>query len=125
MALLTTADIRLRGGDPGNRNRPIHVVMNYYEEFGLERAASVAQVRQAFKRIARMLHPDRCRDEPTRRLAELQLKRLNGVVEILSDPTKRAAYDLYLDCRAVSRPSLPRPSTVPPVRRWLVTALLT
>ena len=37
--------------------------MNYYEEFGIPRDAPVAKIRQAYKTLARMLHPDAHSDE--------------------------------------------------------------
>jgi hypothetical protein len=43
--------------------------------------------------LARLLHPDHCTDDAVRRQAELQMRRLNGILEVLSDPLKRAAYD--------------------------------
>jgi hypothetical protein len=67
--------------------------MDYYEELGLSRSASVSDIRQAYKQLVRLLHPDHCPDEAAKRMAELQMKRLNGILEILTDPAERAYYD--------------------------------
>ena len=70
--------------------------MDHYEELGLSRAASQEEIRQAYRRVARLLHPDRCKDEESRRLADLQMKRLNGILEILTDSAARLSYDEQL-----------------------------
>ncbi|MCU1237752.1 MAG: hypothetical protein JWP63_5719, partial [Candidatus Solibacter sp.] len=44
----------------------------------------------------RLLHPDQCPEENTRRLADLQMKRLNAIRSVLMDPESRAAYDCSL-----------------------------
>ncbi|MCL6544894.1 MAG: J domain-containing protein [Bryobacteraceae bacterium] len=69
--------------------------MSYYEELGLEPTASPAEIRAAYKRLARLLHPDQQTDEELRFLAERQMKRLNHIFEILMDPVQRRAYDQF------------------------------
>jgi curved DNA-binding protein CbpA len=49
--------------------------MTYYEELGLGQDATVEQIRQAHRKLARILHPDQQTDEVLRRLAEIQMKR--------------------------------------------------
>jgi hypothetical protein len=71
-------------------------MMTYYEELGVPGGASREEIRQAYKRLVRLLHPDRCSDPATRLLAELQMRRLNGILEVLSDPGERARYDRWL-----------------------------
>ena len=70
--------------------------MNYYEEFGLPRDASAAKIRQAYKTLARVLHPDALPDEELKGMAERQMKRLNAMLETLLDADKRRAYDASL-----------------------------
>jgi hypothetical protein len=70
--------------------------MDHYEELGLSRAASQEEIRQAYRRVARLLHPDRCKDDESRRLADLQMKRLNHILEILTDSAARLSYDEQL-----------------------------
>src|SRR5208337_1997134 len=74
---------------------PQHM-MDHYEELGLDRRASPEEIRQAYKRLARLLHPDLCGDEPVRQLADLQMKRLNAVLALLTNPAERTDYDRAL-----------------------------
>jgi curved DNA-binding protein CbpA len=67
--------------------------MTLYEEFGLDSTATPEQIRHAHRRMARLLHPDNFQDEEMRRLAECQMKRVNTIYGVLSDPQKRAQYD--------------------------------
>jgi len=70
--------------------------MNYYEELGLAPSASVEEIRQAYKSLVRLLHPDQHAEEALKRLAECQMKRLNAICAVLSDPTQRRHYDVGL-----------------------------
>ena len=70
--------------------------MNYYEEFGIPRDATAARIRQAYKTLARVLHPDAHPDEALKPMAERQMKRLNAMLETLLDPEKRRMYDASL-----------------------------
>lgn len=79
------------------------VGMSYYEELGIPTSASTEQVRQAYKEMVRLLHPDRYQDEGLRRAAERQMKRLNAMVAVLSDPAGRRHYDLSLAGGSVER----------------------
>jgi curved DNA-binding protein CbpA len=65
--------------------------------------------------LARLLHPDRSQDERSRRLAETQMKRLNAIAEVLTNPEKRQQYDAGL---LRENPALVRvPEKVAPSRR--------
>jgi hypothetical protein len=68
-------------------------MMDYYEELGVDRSASPEEIRQAYKRLVRLVHPDHCSDDAVRPLADLQMKRLNGVLRILTTPAEREIYD--------------------------------
>ena len=67
--------------------------MDYYEEFGVLRSATPDQIRQAYRSLARLLHPDQFQDPELNRLAEGQMKRINEIFAVLSDPRRRWEYD--------------------------------
>jgi hypothetical protein len=67
--------------------------VNYYEELGVSGSASVEEVRRAYRNVARLLHPDQQADEALRRLAGLQMTRLNEILRTLTDATLRREYD--------------------------------
>ena len=54
------------------------------------------EIRQAYRNVARLLHPDRQQKPEIRRLAESQMTRLNGIVETLTDSSRRRIYDAQL-----------------------------
>src|SRR5438445_10489029 len=62
-----------------------------YEILGIERDASDEDIRKAYRRLARELHPD-VNAEPR---SEERFKEVAGAYEILSDPEKRARYDAF------------------------------
>ncbi|HLK20513.1 MAG TPA: DnaJ domain-containing protein [Bryobacteraceae bacterium] len=70
--------------------------MTYYEELGLSPFASEAEVKRSYKRLTLLLHPDQHQDPETKALADLQMKRLNEIVAVLSDPERRRMYDQEL-----------------------------
>ena len=70
--------------------------MNYYEELGIRRNATTAEVREAYKLAARLLHPDMQQDQRLKDLAECQMRRLSGVLAMLVNPRERARYDAGL-----------------------------
>ncbi len=70
--------------------------MTYYEELGISANATVEEIRQAYRRLARLLHPDKLQNEKQRHIAECQMKRLNGVYETLVHAESRMAYDKSL-----------------------------
>lgn len=67
--------------------------MDYYEELGLDRTATEDDIRRAHRRMTKLLHPDQQTDEGMKQLAETQMRRLNAIVETLTDPRQRQEYD--------------------------------
>jgi len=67
--------------------------MNYYEELGLTPEATPEEIHQAHRKLTKLLHPDQQTDETLRRLAEAQMRRLNSIVDVLSDSDTRRQYD--------------------------------
>jgi molecular chaperone DnaJ len=64
---------------------------DYYELLGVPRDASDEQIKKAFRKRARELHPD-VSDDPN---AEERFKQLAGAYEALSNPEARARYDQF------------------------------
>ncbi|MEA3350026.1 MAG: molecular chaperone DnaJ [Chloroflexota bacterium] len=64
---------------------------DYYETLGIQRGASEAEIKSAFRGLARKYHPD-VSEEPN---AEERFKQINEAYAVLSDNEKRAAYDRF------------------------------
>ena len=77
------------------RQRPGEIT--YYEELGVENDASADDIRDAFRTLARLLHPDQQTDAQLKDMAERQMRKLNRIYAVLSDPARRSAYDDSLE----------------------------
>jgi|tagenome__1003787_1003787.scaffolds.fasta_scaffold20778689_2 curved DNA-binding protein len=64
---------------------------DYYEILGVPRSASQAEIKKAFRKLAREHHPDR---NPGDKAAEKRFKDVNEANAVLSDADKRKQYDL-------------------------------
>jgi curved DNA-binding protein len=62
---------------------------DYYKVMGLARDATEAQIKQAYRKLARKYHPDVSKEKD----AEARFKELGEAYEVLKSPEKRAAYD--------------------------------
>ena len=65
---------------------------DYYEVLAVAREADDDEIKKAFRRLARELHPDINRHDPE---AENKFKEVAEAYEVLSDRERRAVYDRY------------------------------
>src|SRR5664279_4006507 len=80
---------------------------DYYATLGIKRDASPAEIKRAFRKLARQHHPD---IKPGDRSAESKFKEINEANEVLSDPQKRSKYDLLgANWEALSKAGAGRP----------------
>lgn len=61
---------------------------DYYKTLGVERRATEAEIRDAYRTLAKQFHPDTSASETTAAMTQL-----NQAYEILSDPETRKRYD--------------------------------
>src|SRR5215218_8074490 len=65
---------------------------DYYQVLDVDRSASAGEIKRAFRKLARELHPDVNEHDPS---AEEKFKEAAEAYEVLSDPERRRAYDAY------------------------------
>jgi molecular chaperone DnaJ len=64
--------------------------MDFYIVLGLDREASLGEIKRAYRRLARRFHPD---INPGDRMAAAQFRQIAEAYETLSDPDRRRRYD--------------------------------
>jgi molecular chaperone DnaJ len=64
---------------------------DYYDTLGVDRSASDADIKRAFRRLAQQWHPD-VSTEPG---APEKFKEINEAYQVLSDPQRRQSYDMF------------------------------
>ena len=65
---------------------------DYYEILGISKSASDADIKKAFRTLAKKYHPDM---NPNDKSAEKNFKEVNEAYEVLSNPEKKSRYDSY------------------------------
>jgi curved DNA-binding protein CbpA len=64
---------------------------DYYADLGIEPSSSPEEISRAYRQLARQYHPD---VNPNNDDADKHFKEINEAYQVLSDPEKRAEYDL-------------------------------
>jgi DnaJ-class molecular chaperone len=64
--------------------------MDLYQRLGIKRGASEAEIKKAYRSLAKQLHPDRNKDNPK---AAERFGQITAAYDLLSDKDKRAQYD--------------------------------
>ncbi|SPH23600.1 Chaperone protein DnaJ [Defluviimonas aquaemixtae] len=65
---------------------------DFYEVLGVARGASAEEIKKAYRKKAKELHPDSNKDNPN---AEAGFKEVNEAYDVLKDDTRKAAYDRF------------------------------
>ena len=79
---------------------------DYYKILGVERKAAVAEIKKAYRKLARKYHPDL---NPGDKSAEAKFKEIQEAYSVLSDPKKRSQYDQFGFAGDVPPGAGPRP----------------
>ena len=66
--------------------------IDYYKVLELNTTASADDIKKAYRKLARKLHPD---VNPNDKAAQTKFQAINEANEVLSDPEKRKKYDKY------------------------------
>ncbi|KAJ1665019.1 hypothetical protein IW140_003632 [Coemansia sp. RSA 1813] len=66
---------------------------DYYAALNVPRTASTEDIRNAYKQLSRLFHPDKHHDPQRREWAQRQFHNIHRAYEVLTDPRSRDAYD--------------------------------
>jgi len=68
---------------------------NHYDTLHVHRAANQAEIKQAYRRLVKLFHPDGNQETADHE----QIVRINAAYEVLGDATSRQSYDQQLSAR--------------------------
>jgi curved DNA-binding protein CbpA len=86
-------------------------IKTFYDELGVARNATVAEIKRAFKEVAKIYHPDK--NPPEKQAwAHEQMSRFNFILETLTNPATRTEYDELVK-KYEAEPVVPRPRRRP------------
>ena len=80
------------------------MAVNYYDILGLPKAATAAEIKQAYVRLVKERHPDRFPDPREKEEAQDFLKNLTAAFNTLSTDRSRREYDLSLERPTITAP---------------------
>ncbi len=82
----------------------VAAVRDYYRTLGVPKGASEAEIKRAYRKLARQLHPDVTGDDPK---STERFKLITEAYDVLSDPKRRRSYDLFGAPSSSSAPDPP------------------
>lgn len=85
---------------------------DYYALLGVDHSSPPEEITRAYRRLARQYHPD---VNPEDREAGERFHEINEAYQVLSDPEKRAQYNLHLASILPAQNSVPSPTGAPQV----------
>jgi preprotein translocase subunit Sec63 len=73
----------------------LRIVPNYYRQLGIDPTATDTEIKQAYRKLATLFHPD-LQPSGSRATAEMRMKELNAAYCVLRSSQQRAIYDAQL-----------------------------
>ena len=71
----------------------------YYDILGINKSATPQEIKKAYRKLARQLHPDKHPGEEQKYHEKFQ--ELQAAYEVLSNPEKKKLYDRYVSCTCI------------------------